>query len=135
MRSVAYVVAALAAVGIMIALVMMPVSETTAPGDAVPAEAAAEVAAQEADVKAVAGETETLVLHVPEMHCPFACYPAVKQTLEGDASVAGVELAEQKQEGVIDNPRVVVTVSDGFDADAAIAALAKKGFKNSEVVQ
>ncbi|QEG38523.1 heavy-metal-associated domain-containing protein [Roseimaritima ulvae] len=82
-----------------------------------------------------AGETQLVTLHVPEMHCPFACYPAVKKALEAEPGVVGVDLAEQKQEGVIDNPEVKIQVSDAFDAQAAIDALAKAGFDKSTTVQ
>ena len=77
----------------------------------------------------------TLVLSVPKMHCEFSCYPAVKETLEGSPSVLAVELAEQKDEGTIDNRQVVVQYDAGFDVDAAIERLGEKGFKESELVQ
>ena len=48
-------------------------------------------------------EAGTLTLSVPKMHCPFACYPAIKKALEETDTVESVELAEQKEEGVIDN--------------------------------
>jgi len=32
------------------------------------------------------------------MHCPFACYPRVKELLEKEKAVDKVELAEQKDE-------------------------------------
>ena len=69
-----------------------------------------------------------------EMHCPFGCYPKVKETLEGMAGVAGVELAEQKKEGVIDNPKVYIKLNGDFDSKLAVAALEKEGFK-SELLQ
>ncbi len=69
-----------------------------------------------------------------EMHCPFGCYPKVKETLEGIAGVAGVELAEQKKEGVIDNPKVYIKLNGDFDSKLAVAALEKEGFK-SELLQ
>lgn len=139
MRSAAYIVAALAAVGIVIAIASVPLDDSN---ESAPA---AQSVAQDrvADSTTAGGPDEaaggpdgaagskTLVLHVPDMHCPFACYPAVKETLESDPSVAGVDLVEQKEEGVIDNPSVVVTYADGFDLDVAVAALAKQGFKNA----
>ena len=70
-----------------------------------------------------------------DMHCPFGCYPAVKKTLEEIAGVESVELAEQKKEGEIDNPKVYIKLNGDFDASKAIAALEKEGFKNSELLQ
>ena len=80
-------------------------------------------------------EAGSLTLHVPDMHCPFACYPAIKETLESSDKVEKVELAEQKVEGQIDNPQVIVNFTQGFDLDAALASLKEKGFENSSVVQ
>ena len=104
MRSAAYIVAALAAVGIMIGIATVPQDDATdmatesqrvdqdrvtaSPNTGDPNDTAG-------DPDAVAGESKTLVLHVPDMHCPFACYPAVKETLESNPSVAGVDLVEQ----------------------------------------
>jgi copper chaperone CopZ len=70
-----------------------------------------------------------------DMHCPTGCYPTVKKTLEEIAGVESVTLAEQKKEGEIDNPKVYIKVNGPFDASQAIAALAKEGFKDSEVLQ
>ncbi len=128
MRSMAYAVAVLAAVGIIVGVAMMP-SDTSVPGDSSPAAATVSVTP---DVKQESG---TLVMRVPDMHCPFACYPAVKSTLEQETGIASVELTEQKQEGAIDNPAVVINYEPGFDVNAAIAALTKKGFAKSEIVQ
>lgn len=127
MRAVVYVVAALAAAGIMVAIVMMPSQDQAE----TPPPAAAGTAAPATPAAAEAGK---LVLKVPDMHCPVMCYPKVKKTLESDAAVTGVELTEQRQEGVIDNPAVVVKYEPGFDVDAAIAALAEEDFRNSQVV-
>jgi mercuric ion binding protein len=65
-----------------------------------------------------------------DMHCPYGCYPAVKKTLEEIAGVDSVELAEQKKEGEIDNPKVYIKLNGDFDAAQAIAALEKEGFKS-----
>lgn len=78
---------------------------------------------------------ELISLKVPGMHCPFACYPSVKKTLEGQSGVELVELSPQKEEGVIDNPVVLIKVSEGFDVDSAIQSLAQSGFEDSAVVQ
>lgn len=77
--------------------------------------------------------TRTVTLEVPSMHCPFACWPKVKKTLESEQGVGTVTLAEQKVEGAIDNPVVHVAVGNGFDEQQAIAALAKAGFDDAEV--
>ncbi|MDZ4851957.1 MAG: heavy-metal-associated domain-containing protein [Pirellulaceae bacterium] len=69
-----------------------------------------------------------------DMHCPFGCYPKVKETLEAIAGVENVELAEQKKEGEIDNPKVYIKLNGDFNASVAIAALKKEGFE-SEVTQ
>ena len=74
-----------------------------------------------------------LTMHVPEMHCPFGCYPTVKETLEQQPGVSGVDLVEQSSDGAIDDPRVIVRLSDHFDAASAIGALADAGFVNSSV--
>ena len=90
-------------------------------------------AAASTTTTAVASAGETMVVHVPEMHCPFACWPAVQKDLAAQPGVLEVELAPQKDENAIDNPKVFVRVAEGFDADAAVESLAEAGFKNSEV--
>jgi mercuric ion binding protein len=72
---------------------------------------------------------------VPSMHCEFACYPRVKEAIENAGAVQSVELAEQKEEGVIDNRQVIVTYDAGFNANDALALLAKEGFDDSDIVQ
>jgi copper chaperone CopZ len=130
MRGIAYVVAALAAVGIMIAIATVPGPDTEPPrGSAatvepVPSETAGRVMP----------EAGTLVMSVPTMHCEFACFPSIKKVLEESVAVTGVELAEQKEEGVIDNRAVVINYDAGFDVDAAIATLEKNGFDEAHVV-
>ncbi len=129
MRNFAYVIAALAAVGIVVGVALMPASptkDTNSPASSTPAVATGEN---------VMNEPGQLVMRVPEMHCPFACYPAVKSTLEGDANVASVELMPQKDENLIDNPEIVINYKAGFDVNAAIASLASKGFKDSAIAQ
>ncbi len=128
MRAIAYVVAAIAAVGIMIAISSRPVEESS--GQAVANSSST------TDVVATSmPEAGTLTLSVPEMHCPFACYPRVKETLENANSVTLVELAPQKQEGVIDNRQVIISYDAGFNLAGAISSLKKEGFTDSEVVQ
>lgn len=123
MRGVAYVVAAIAAAGIVIGIANYP--ETP---DSAPASVDASAVAEADPVMAEAG---TLTLSVPKMHCVFACYPKVKETLESFDAVREVELAEQKEEGVIDNRQVIVKYDSGFDLSQAIAKLDKEGFDDS----
>lgn len=78
--------------------------------------------------------TPTMVtLAVPKMSCPISCYPKVKETLESQTGVSGVELVKQDKEGAINDRRVVISTSNSFDAEKAIAALADKGFAGSTV--
>ncbi len=132
MRGFAYAIAAIAAVGIVIAIATMPgqsASETTS------APAAAETLELVETSSTVKTEPGMLTLAVPEMHCEFACFPKVKETLESTAGVELVELAPQKEEGAIDNRQVIVTFKPGFDVNDAIARLSKEGFDDSDVVQ
>ena len=64
-----------------------------------------------------------VTLEIPEMHCPFVCYPKAKETLEGLDGIASVELVPQKEEGVIDDRRVIVTVDGPVSPETVIAAL------------
>jgi mercuric ion binding protein len=61
------------------------------------------------------------VFSVPDMHCEFACAPKVRETLAG---LPGVENVETN----IEAHTATVFVTDGFDADQAVAALAEAGF-------
>ncbi len=79
--------------------------------------------------------TKTIAFKVPDMHCPHACWPSVQDTLAAEPGVGTVKLAEQKDEGSIDNPVVYIGVDDKFDAEHAIATLAEKGFKESVEVK
>ncbi len=127
MRFVVYLVAVLAAAGIVYF-----VSNTGEPQvtDAVAPAEGAETAAEGSP-----GETQLVSLKVPDMHCPVACYPAVKKTLEGQTGVSGVDLAEQSEEGIIDNPVVLIKTAPGFDLDQALAALDAAGFSKSTVTE
>lgn len=148
MRGLAYAIAAIAAVGIMFVIATMPgeqssdptatpataetqTAETQTVAETQPAESA-EVLASTTDAKA---ETESLTLAVPKMHCEFACFPKVKETLESVETVELVELGPQKEEGAIDNRQVIVKFKPGFDVNDAVARLTKAGFGDSEVVQ
>lgn len=127
MRGLAYAIAAVAAVGIMVTLASRPASDADSGGPA------------SADVSTTAGQTMaeagTLTLAIPEMHCEFSCYPNVKKTLEGDEMVQSVELVPQKEEGVLDDRKVIVQYKPGFNVSHAIDMLNKNGFSDSEVVQ
>lgn len=123
MRQIGYIVAVVAAVGIMIAIAMLP-GDTTGTASQETADQTPVVASE------VMAEAGSLTLDVPDMHCPFACYPAVKKTLEQTTGVAEVALAEQQEDGVIDNRQVIVTYDSGFDLSAALATLETSGFKS-----
>mgnify|MGYP001818997573 CR=1 FL=1 len=129
MRGLAYVIAAVAAVGIMIGIAMLPDSRDNQ--GASTAESATTVASNDE----VMDEAGTLTLSVPNMHCEFACYPKIKEALESNEAVQGVELAEQKEEGVLDNRQVIVKYDAGFDLNSALASLAEKGYDEAAVVQ
>jgi copper chaperone CopZ len=87
----------------------------------------------DSSVSATGGET--LVLHVPKMHCEAGCYSVVQRTLKEQPGVTEVALAKQSGTEGLDNPRVFVTVAKGvrFDQDQALEALAKLGFGDSSV--
>ncbi len=75
-------------------------------------------------------------LSVPDMQCPYSCYPAVKEALAAVPGVEGVQLAEQPAgtpEGKIDVKVVELKLADGFDPNAAIAALKAANY-DSQVV-
>lgn len=127
MRGFAYAIAAIAAVGIMIVIASIPSESTSGPSSSAPTE----MTSTAADAMPAAG---TLTFNVPEMHCEFACYPQVKATLENSSLVNSVELAPQKEQGVIDNRQVIVNHKAGFSATEALKWLEKEGFSDSELV-
>lgn len=131
MRIFVYALSVVAAAGIVYWVSNNPVEPSSSPDAQSVASAPAENDGQNVDP----ADLQLVSIHVPKMHCPFACYPAVKKTLEGTTGVQGVELAEQKEEGVIDNPVVIVKAAPGFDVEKAMESLAAKGFSESEVVQ
>ena len=113
-----------------------------AEGDAKDAEAKAEAkeGAEEAAAEPSASTAKPELIrfvadkriNVPEMMCPYSCWPKVKETLAAQAGVEGVQLAEQPAgtpEGEIKERVVELKLKGDFDADAAIAALAKVSFK------
>lgn len=139
MRFVVYVLAVLVAAGIVYFVSgsgerqVAETSETvTEPAVATEAEASDTEVTTAAVVE---GETRLVNLKVPSMHCPFACYPSIKETLESEAGVAGVELIAQKEEGVIDNPVVIIEAGENFDLEKAITTLASTGFDGASVVE
>ena len=91
-------------------------------------------AATETASTAVMDDEGTLTLAVPEMHCAVSCYPRVKELLENTEAVETVELATQKEEGMIDNRQVIVHYKPGFNVGQALTALEKEGFAKSDVV-
>ena len=127
MKMMAYAVAALAAIGIAIMIVTMP--------DIPPEVVAKQAASKSAKDGQVMTEDGQLTLSVPDMHCAVSCYPNIKKTLEENETVESVELAKQKEEGVIDNRQVIVQYKSGFNLDEAIELLEERGFSDSAIVQ
>jgi len=122
MRGPAYVAAVIAAVGIMLVIAREPADQT---------DQDLPIAAETTS----AASLETLTLSVPEMHCQYACFPKVKNTLEQVDAVAEVQLAKQKDDSVLDNRQVIVKYKEGFDVDEAIGLLAEAGYSDSALVQ
>ena len=122
MRGPAYVAAVIAAVGIMLVIAREPADQT---------DQDLPIAAETTS----AASLETLTLSVPEMHCQYACFPKVKNTLEQVDAVAEVQLAKQKDDSVLDNRQVIVKYKEGFDVDLAIGLLAEAGYTDSVLVQ
>ena len=121
-----------------------PSADTTPPADAPaateppkvedPAPAVEEPKQSSTDKSAKAGKLVSATLKVPTMMCPHGCWPTVKETLSAQPGVDSVVLAKQSSADAIDNPTVLVKLNGKFDSQAAVAALAKAGFKNAEVV-
>ena len=75
-------------------------------------------------------------LSVPNMSCPYSCWPTVQETLAAQPGVEGVQLAEQPAgtpEGQITERVVELKLNGDFDLKAAIAALGAVDFKAEAV--
>jgi copper chaperone CopZ len=131
MRGLAYAIAVIAAVGIMIGIAMSPQHSA----EQTPNELAAPAAIAVSATPELMTEAGTLILDVPNMHCEFACFPRVKEAIESTDGVQEVQLAPQQEEGTIDNRQVVVKYDAGFDLRAALTSLSKEGFADADVVQ
>lgn len=133
MKSIVYAVAGIAALGIMIALIAAPTSTPATPSASESASAAAATAVSASP--AVLADAGTLTLEVPSMHCQFACYPRVKESLESSDGVSEVTLAEQPDPNTLTVKKVIVKYDAGFDVDQALAVLKQEGFKDATRVQ
>lgn len=134
MRGIAYAVAAIAAVGIMIGIISIPSQPDAGEQDAGQPDPRASASLIHTVIPTTV-EPGSLTLTVPEMHCEFACFPRVQETLASVDSVKTVELAPQKKKGTIDNRQVIVQYDAGFNVADALKRLSKEGFTESEVVQ
>ena len=75
-------------------------------------------------------------ISVPDMMCPYACYPAVKEALSTVPGVEGVQLAEQPAgtpEGTIEKRVIELKLAEGFDLDTAVAALKEANYEAQPV--
>ena len=76
------------------------------------------------------------MIKVPEMMCPYSCWPSVKESLEKQPGIAGVQLAEQPEgtpEGEIAKRVIELKIEGEFDPNATLAAVKEAGF-DAEVV-
>ncbi|TWT92616.1 heavy-metal-associated domain-containing protein [Neorhodopirellula pilleata] len=128
MKTVAYVVAGLAALGIMVALIVSPTSQGTL------SETAPAAASLVSTTTEPMTEPGSMTLEVPSMHCQFACFPKVKETLEGSEGVTEVVLAEQPDPNALTVKKVIVKYDTGFDPGKAIASLKQKGFDDAQQI-
>lgn len=131
MKSIVYAVAGIAAMGIMIALIAVPNGTPATP--TAPASAAAATAVSASP--AVLSEAGMLTLEVPSMHCQFACYPRVKESLEASTGVSEVTLAEQPDPNTLTVKKVIVKYNAGFDVDQALDLLKQEGFADATRIQ
>ena len=131
MNKLPYFVAALAAAGLMIAVIAYPTNPEPAGASQDQTDT---VAVTPAASFAVADEAGEMTMSVPNMHCQYMCFPKVKETLEQMASVEKVELAPQKNPGALDNHAVVIQYAEGFDPGDAVARLAAADYPDSAPV-
>lgn len=127
MKIVSYLIAVLAAVGIIIALNMS--------SDSSPSESTTEATSMVSATPQIMEEAGTLTLEVPEMHCQFACFPRVQKTLQQDGTVSEVVLAEQPDPNALTVKQVVVKYEAGFDLAAALTELQGQGFSSAQQIQ
>jgi hypothetical protein len=88
-------------------------------------EASGDDQASEADVEKIRFVADKKI-SVPEMMCPYGCWPSIQKALAEQPGVEGVQLAEQPEgtpEGEIKERVVELKLNDEFDESAAIAAL------------
>lgn len=111
-----------------------PAETPAAPAAEKPADAPAETPKQ-SSVETFKGTkfVSNTSLKVPTMSCPHGCWPTVEKTLAAQPGVEEVALAKQAGEDAIDNPVVYIKLNGKFDAQAAVAALAKAGFEKAVV--
>jgi periplasmic mercuric ion binding protein len=82
-----------------------------------------------------ASSATTLVsLKVPNMDCPFGCWPAVRESLTAVDGVESVELAQQGGQDVIDNPVVMIKTGTDFDPSQLISALPTRFGQGAELL-
>lgn len=129
MKTIAYVVAGLAALGIMVALIANPSLNTQSTE---PAVASASLVSQSSEP---ATEPGSMTLEVPGMHCQFACYPKVKKSLEESAGVTEVALVEQPEPNTLTVKQVIVKYDAGFDLNKALLGLKEDGYAEATKVQ
>ena len=74
---------------------------------------------------------------VPTMHCPYACYPSVREQLEATPGVLAVSLAspEDAEDGTIEDRRVFIMADKGFDSSVVADAVSRAGHTAGEVTE
>lgn len=121
MKSAVYIVAAIAAAGIVVLLSSKPDQPASSETVAVPAAASVVVS----EPMSEAGE---LKLEVPGMHCQHACFPRVQETLKSEAGVADVALVDQPDPNLLTVKQVIVRYEEGFRVDEALKNLQEAGY-------
>jgi len=121
MKSAVYIVAAIAAAGIVLLINTTPDRPATSEQATTPA--AVSVASSEPMTEA--GE---LTLEVPGMHCQHACFPRVQETLQSQDGVSEVALADQPEPNQLTVKQVIVRYDEGFRVDEALQQLQAAGY-------